>query len=105
MEDFTRAGIGVVVLTYDAPALQQKFADRYGITFPLLSDIDATSITNLGVLDEAYAPGDASYGIPHPGVFVVNTGGIVVRKVFLQGYERRVDARGVLDAARVLGVD
>jgi len=98
--DFTEAGIGVAALTYDAPALQQKFIDKFSITYPLLSDIDATSITNLGILNTDYQPGDANYGIPYPGVFVVNPAGQIVGKVFIEGYSTRVSADGVLAYAQ-----
>ncbi len=100
LKAFEDAGVGVAVLTYDSPALQQKFIDRFQITFPLLSDVDATSIQSLGVLDAENSPGDSAYGIPHPGVFIVDRGGIVVGKVFMKGYAKRVDADGVLVAAK-----
>jgi peroxiredoxin len=99
---FAQAGIGIAVLTYDSPALQQKFIDKFGITYPLLSDVDAESIGSLGVLDADYHPGDSAYGVPHPGVFIVDSKGTIVGKVFVQGYERRVDADGVLAAAQAV---
>ena len=100
LESFQQAGIGVVALTYDSPELQQKFIDKFSITYPLLSDVDATSITNLGILNADYKPGDSSYGIPYPGVFVLNAQQQIVGKVFLEGYSTRVDADGVLAFAR-----
>jgi len=96
---FEDAGVGIAVLTYDSPALQQKFIDKFHITFPLLSDVEATSISNLGVLDTDYSPGDSAYGIPHPGVFIVDRDGIIAGKVFITGFEKRVSAEGVLAAA------
>jgi len=96
LERFQQAGIGVVALTYDSPELQQKFIDKFSITYPLLSDVDATSVTNLGILNTEYKPGDSNFGIPYPGVFVVNAQQQIVGKVFLEGYAKRVDAAGVL---------
>ena len=96
LEQFRSAGIGVVALTYDSPALQHKFVERFSIRYPLLSDIDATSMGNLGILNADYKPGDSNYGIPYPGVFVVNTERKIVGKVFIEGYSTRVDADGVL---------
>ena len=93
---FADAGIGVVVLTYDSPELQQAFIDRFDITFALLSDIDAASVVSLGLLNEEYAPGDSQYGIPHPGVLVLDVEQTVVGKMFLEGYDKRVVAAGVL---------
>lgn len=100
LEGFQQAGIGVVALTYDSPELQQKFIDKFSITYPLLSDVDATSVTNLGILNTEYKPGDSNFGIPYPGVFVLNAQQQIVGKVFLEGYSKRVDAAGVLAFAQ-----
>ena len=100
LQTFEQAGIGVVALTYDPPALQQAFIDKFSITYPVLSDIDAASVTALGIRDPEYPPGDSSYGVAFPGVVVLDTNQRVVGKVFIEGYEKRVDAAGVLAFAR-----
>ncbi|NJN52390.1 MAG: peroxiredoxin family protein [Gammaproteobacteria bacterium] len=103
-QEFAAAGIGIVALTYDAPALQQAFIDKFSITYPLLSDIDATSISNLGLLLTEHQPGDSGYGLPHPGIIVLDRTQTVVGKVFLEGYEKRVENAAVLGyAVEVLG--
>jgi len=83
-------------MTYDSPALQQKFIDKFSITYPMLSDIDATSMKSLGILNTEYEPGDRGYGIPYPGIFVLNRAGQIVGKIFVEGYSTRVSADGVL---------
>lgn len=100
LKQFRSAGIGVVALTYDSPAFQNKFVERFSIGYPLLSDVDATSVGNLGILDTDYKPGDSAYGVPYPGVFVVDAGKKIVGKVFIEGYSTRVDADGVLAYAQ-----
>jgi peroxiredoxin len=100
IDGFREAGLGVVGLTYDAPAQQQAFIDRFGIDYPMLSDIDAASVRALGILNTDYQPGDSAYGIPYPGVYVVDGDGIIRAKVFVEGYATRVDAAGVLRLAR-----
>jgi len=103
---FDAAGIGMVAMTYDDPALQQAFADKYGITIPLLADSDALSFKTLGILNGDYAPGDFQYGIPHPGMIVIDTRGVVVGKLFLEAYSSRVDSAAALAFARsALGLD
>ena len=97
---FAAAGVGVLALTYDAPERQQEFIDKYAITYPLVSDIDATSVKSLGLLNTDYEPGDANYGIAYPGVFVLNPAQEIVGKIFLDGYRTRVDADGVLAYAQ-----
>ena len=93
---YDAAGVGLVAITYDNPELQQAFIDRHGITIPLLSDIDALSFKTLGILNADYQPGDSQYGIPHPGMIVVDRRGVVVGKLFLEAYSVRVDALSAL---------
>ena len=93
---FDAAGIGVAAITYDAPELQRKFIDKFGITYPVLSDVDASSMKSLGILNTDYQPGDSAYGVPYPGIFVVARDGTIVGKVFIEGYDTRLDARALL---------
>jgi peroxiredoxin len=97
---FAAAGIGLVAITYDAPEAQQAFAEKHGITIPMLSDIDALSFKTLGILNEQYQPGDHHYGIPHPGMIVIDRDGYVVGKLFLEAYSSRVSAEAALLYAR-----
>jgi peroxiredoxin len=99
---FHAAGIGVVGLTYDAPELQQAFAEKNGIRFPFLSDINAASVKALGILNEDYEPGDDNYGIPHPGIFIIDTEMNIVGKIFVSEYSKRVTAESVLATAKGL---
>ena len=102
---FDAAGIGLVGITYDPPDEQQAFIDRFGITIPVLSDRDALSFKTLGILNEQYRPGDVQFGIPHPGMIVIDRDGKVAGKLFLEAYSKRVDARAALDFARdALGI-
>lgn len=104
--DFDAAGIGMVAITYDDSALQQAFIDKYDITIPVLSDTNALSFKTLGILNENYQPGDFQYGIPHPGMIVIDPKGTVVGKLFLQAYSSRVDARAALAfAMTALGLE
>ena len=98
-QDFQDAAIGIVALTYDAPELQQAFIDKNGIAYPFISDIDATTVKALGILNEKYQPGDDAYGIPHPGVLIVNPNMEVVGKIYVEGFKTRVDAQSVLATA------
>lgn len=105
-EAFDAAGIGMVAITYDDPALQQAFIDKFSITIPVLSDIDALSFKTLGILNNEYQSGDFQYGIPYPGMIVINQEGIVVGKLFLEAYSSRVDATAALAFAKaVLGLN
>ena len=103
---FDAAGIGMVAMTYDEPALQQDFIDTHGIEYPILHDVNALSFKTLGILNENYAPGDTAYGIPHPGMIVINPAGEVVGKLFLEAYSVRVDsAAALVFAKKTLGLE
>ncbi len=99
------AGIGLVAMTYDDPAAQQAFVDKWGIRYPLLHDVDTLTFRTLGILNATYKPGDTAYGIPYPGMIVIDPRGIVVGKLFLEAYSSRVDALAALRYAQgVLGL-
>jgi peroxiredoxin len=97
---FTSAGIGLVAITYDSPLLQQAFIDKFGITIPVLSDINGLSFRTLGILNDQYRQGDRQYGIPYPGMIVINPAGEVVGKLFLEAYSSRVDSAAALAFAK-----
>jgi hypothetical protein len=44
-----------------------------------------------GILNKAYTKGDDNYGIPYPGIVIVNKKGKVIHKYFYEGYKNRVD--------------
>jgi peroxiredoxin len=96
---FESAGLAVVILTYDTPELQQAFIDAGSITFPFISDVDTASMRALGILNEQYAPGDPAYGIPYPGVFVIDPEQNIAGKIFIESYRERIDGRSLLGYA------
>lgn len=100
LQDFRDAGIGVVGLTYDAPEAQARFVANGGIDYPLLSDVDAATVTALGIRNAEYEPGHSAYGVPYPGIYVLDADLMIREKLFVEGYETRVDAAGVLTTAR-----
>ncbi|MFT5711366.1 MAG: peroxiredoxin [Halioglobus sp.] len=102
LQAFHAEGIAVVGMTYDTPAQQQPFLEKNGIEFPFLSDIDAHSVKALHILNITYQPGDDSYGIPYPGIFIVSPDKKIVGKIFVDGYQKRLDAAAVLTIAKEL---
>ena len=76
--------------------MQQAFIEAGDITYPFISDVDAATMIALGVLNENNSPGEPAYGIPHPGVFVVNTDNEIAGKIFIESFRERVDGPGTL---------
>jgi hypothetical protein len=67
----------------------REFADRRGITFPLLSDPDSAIIRAFGLFNDTIAPGTRDYGVPHPAIFFVDHAGTVIRKYMEERYYHR----------------
>ena len=86
--------------------LQQAFIEKFGITIPVVSDVNALSFKTLGILNKDYNTGEFQYGIPHPGMIVIDPKGKVVGKLFLEAYSSRVSAAASLAFAKTaLGLD
>ena len=103
-QGFDRAGLTLVAMTYDAPSLQSQFVQDYGIEFPVLSDRNAESVQRLEILNVDYNPGDDHYGVPYPGIYVLDQNLHIQGKLFLEPYQQRVDSAAVLNFAKtVLG--
>ena len=98
--EFEAAGIGLVVMTYDAPEVHEEFSNKHNIAVPMLSDVDAQSFITLGILNDKYGPGEMAYGIPHPGMFIIDPEGVIVGKLFLEAYSSRVSAAATLEYAQ-----
>ncbi len=109
----------MAAISYDPPEILAAFSQRYGITFPLLSDVGSRTITAYGILntvaDDALGPdgGDPSVvadvrehvsatgsrnaavvtkGTPFPGTFLVDRNGRVTARDFEDFYRERTTA-------------
>ena len=76
-EEFVDLGLAVVGISPDQPARQQKFADKYGLTFPLLADPDRRVAEAYGVWDEKTSYGKKSMGIIRSSFLIDGAGKIV----------------------------
>jgi len=89
-------GLGLAAISYDSPAVTKAFADRQHLGFPLLSDDGSKVIRAYGILNESVAPGAATYGIPHPGTYLLDAKGVAVAKYFEEDYRVRDTAESIL---------
>jgi len=90
------AGLGLAAISYDSPAVLKNFAERKSIRFPLLSDPDSKIIRRFGILNTQPRIGSTSYGIPYPGIYVLDAKGIVTAKYFEDNYKERDTAAVIL---------
>ena len=83
-------------ISYDSVETLKKFADSRGITFPLVSDPGSAIIKSYGLLNTQQDPTARSYGIPHPGTFIVDRNGVVTSRFFEDAYQERYTAAAIL---------
>ena len=98
VDDLAREGLGLVAISYDAPATLKRFAASRGITFPLISDSGSEIIKRYGLLNTTAVPGSRFYGIPFPGTFIVDRAGVVRSRHFEAAYQERNTVASLLVA-------
>lgn len=89
-------GFGLAAISYDSVAILQNFADRRGITFPLLSDPESKIIQSFGILNESTPKNTPFAGIPYPGTYMVDRKGVVIAKFFVDDFKERDTAAEML---------
>jgi peroxiredoxin len=101
-EKFTAVGISLVSVSYDPRAELNKFHQRSDLAFPLLEDKDSALIKTLGILNTGPQPGDSAYGIPYPGIFLLDRDGIIRAKFAEADFRQRPDYEHILEAANTM---
>ena len=94
--DITKQGLGLIAISYDTPETLKRFSDARGITFPLISDAGSVIIRKYGLLNETVDPKSRTYGIPHPGTFILDRKGVVRSRFFEDAYQERYTAATIL---------
>ena len=94
--DIAKQGLRLIAISYDSPETLRKFSDSRGITFPLISDPGSAIIRKYGLLNDTVDPKSRTYGIPHPGTFVLDRKGVVRSRFFEDAYQERYTAATIL---------
>lgn len=89
---FAKAGAVVLGVSGDTEASHKKFADKYGLTFPLLSDPGFEVATRYGVYKQKLMYGKSFFGIERTTFVIGPTGRIVAvfPKVKVDGHTDEV---------------
>ena len=86
-------------MTYDPVEFLKTVEEDEGPAFPLLHDEAITHVNALGILNEDYEPGSRAYGVPHPGIFLIDADGVIRYKFAERRYQDRPVWEDVLAAA------
>lgn len=98
-EAFRKAGAQVAGVSRDTVAAQKKFAEKYGLPFPLLADSSSAICDAFGVIVEKNMYGKKSIGIQR-STFLIQPDGTIAKvwpRVSVEGH-----AAKVLEAVRSL---
>jgi len=82
--------LGLAAISHDPPEITAPFAERKGITYPLLNDAGSVVIRRYGILNTQVEMDQKSYGIPFPGTFILDTDGRVTARFFEESYRTRM---------------
>lgn len=98
-DQFEAMGINVAAVTYDSVELLKEVQEDQDISFTLLHDEAVQYVNALGIRNLDYEPGDRTYGIPYPGIFLLDANGVIKYKFAEEGFRIRPDFADVLEAA------
>jgi len=85
VDDFADRGLSLVVLSYDSVETLKSFQLEYAPRLTMLSDPNSRVIKAFGILNEGEKPGSRGYGIPNPGIIIIDTAGVLRAKYAEKG--------------------
>ena len=86
---FDALGVNVVAITYDDREVLNEFASDQGLRYALLSDPNGEYMAALSIRNEEYGPDSPAFGIPHPGVMLIDSSRTVLYKAAEENYRAR----------------
>ncbi len=125
LEELENSGIGIAAISYDSQEVLADFAEKRGITFPLLSDDGSSVITEFGILNTVVLEGlgpnqddpdvvadihkyvaaavfdsdrlrQRIAGTPYPGTFMLDANARVTSRFFEEFYRERNTTSNVM---------
>lgn len=91
-------GFNIVAMTYDPVEFLKTVEEDRDVRFPMLHDDNVSYINALGIRNLDYQPGQRAYGIPYPGIFLLDADGVIRYKFAEEDYRVRPDFADVLEA-------
>lgn len=90
------AGYAIIGVSKDKPESQKKFADKYGLTFPLIADTDTTLLQTLGCWGEKVACGRRTIGTLRT-TYLVDENGIIEKIFTPKEIKTKIHAEQILE--------
>ena len=87
----------LIAISVDPPEKSSQLAAKLGIDFPLLADLDRSTIRTYGVED-------AENGVAWPAIFIVAPDGSIRWRSLAETYKERPTSEVILDALAGAGL-
>ncbi len=95
-DDLAERGYTLATLSYDSPAVLEKFAKRRNISYIMLSDEKSAMIDAFDLRDPAYQEGSKAHGVPRPAIFIISPEGVIRGKLAEDSFKVRPSVEAVL---------
>ena len=95
-EELAAAGYEIIGVSKDKQALQKKFAEAQGLTFPLIADTETTLLQELGCWGEKVACGRRTIGTLRT-TYLVNEQGVIEKIFTSKEIKTKLHAEQILD--------
>jgi hypothetical protein len=89
-------GLGIASVSYDSAALLRNFAERKDLHYPMLSDPESRMIRAFDILNDNFPKDHQWYGVPFPGMYIIDERGVVTAKYFEDDHRERFTAASIL---------
>jgi peroxiredoxin len=97
LKGISERGYGLAGISYDDPAVLNRFTKKWRVGFPLLSDKGSKMIDALGIRNEEYKEGHYAHGVPHPVIFILDNDKKIIAKLSREGYRERPEPEVILE--------
>ena len=95
-EELAAAGYEIIGVSKDKQALQKKFAEAQGLTFPLIADTETSLLQELGCWGEKVACGRRTIGTLRT-TYLVNEQGVIEKIFTPKEIKTKLHAEQILD--------
>lgn len=96
INEFKAKGLSVIGISFDPVDILKSFSDENNITYPLLSDAGSRVIRRYGIVLRGIPVNNRWYGVPHPGIYIIDKNLVVLEKHFEKSPDERATVENVL---------
>jgi peroxiredoxin len=90
-------GFNIAVMSYDSIETLKIAEEDFGVGFTMLHDEAIKHVDAFGIRNPDPEPDHFAYGIPKPGIMLINPDGTILRKFAEEDFRIRPDLSDVIE--------